>query len=63
MKATLIALRTARDKMRIGMRESEARQLVEAELAAEGLKDAFALTLFGGELSTLDIVMFPTHIT
>ena len=34
--------------MKIGIKESEARQLVVSALTAAGLKDAFALTLFGG---------------
>lgn len=34
--------------MRIGTKESEAKELVISALTAAGLKDAFALTLFGG---------------
>ncbi|EIW85418.1 Creatinase aminopeptidase [Coniophora puteana RWD-64-598 SS2] len=46
-EATLLAVRAARERMRIGMRESEARALVESALAAAGLREGFALTLFG----------------
>ncbi|KAJ3558673.1 hypothetical protein NM688_g781 [Phlebia brevispora] len=46
-QVTVLAIRAARKAMHIGMRESEARSLVESALRASGLKDAFALTLFG----------------
>ncbi|KAI1794518.1 Creatinase/aminopeptidase [Ganoderma leucocontextum] len=46
-EATVLAIRAARKHMRIGMKESEAKQLVISALTAAGLKDAFALTLFG----------------
>ncbi|KAI9065117.1 peptidase M24 [Trametes sanguinea] len=46
-EVTVLAIRAARDYMRIGMRESEAGQLINSALTAAGLKDAFALTLFG----------------
>ncbi|KAH9901090.1 peptidase M24 [Cubamyces lactineus] len=46
-EATVLAIRAARDHMNIGMRESEAGQLIRSALLAAGLKDVFALTLFG----------------
>ncbi|CAL1704960.1 unnamed protein product [Somion occarium] len=46
-EATVLSIRAAREQMRIGMRESEVRALVEEAMAAAGLKNAFALTLFG----------------
>ena len=47
-QATVLSIRAAREHMKIGIKESEARQLVVSALTAAGLKDAFALTLFGG---------------
>lgn len=35
--------------MKIGIRESDARQLIQSALLSAGLKDVFVLTLFGGE--------------
>ena len=35
------------------MTESDARRLVEKELSAAGLDDAYALTLFGGKVMTI----------
>ncbi|KAI0748284.1 Creatinase/aminopeptidase [Daedaleopsis nitida] len=46
-EVTLLAIRAARKHMKIGMRESEARQLIESALTAAGLNGGFALTLFG----------------
>ncbi|GJE95184.1 creatinase/aminopeptidase [Phanerochaete sordida] len=46
-EATLEAIRAARDEMYIGMRESEARGLVESALASTGLKHGGGLVLFG----------------
>ncbi|OJT14606.1 hypothetical protein TRAPUB_8852 [Trametes pubescens] len=46
-EATVLAIRAARDHIKIGMRESEAGQLVTSALTAAGLKGGFALTLFG----------------
>ncbi|KAI0647213.1 peptidase M24 [Trametes meyenii] len=46
-EATVLAIRAARVYMRIGMRESEAGQLIRRALAASGLTGGFALTLFG----------------
>ena len=48
MKATLLAIRAVRETVRIGMRESEVRQLMSDALGAAGLKDGGCLTLFGG---------------
>lgn len=50
-QVTLLAIRAARQYMKIGMRESEARQLIESALTAAGLKGGSALTLFGGEFA------------
>ncbi len=50
IQATVLAIRAARKHMRIGIKESEAKQLVINALTAAGLKDAFSLTLFGGGL-------------
>ncbi|KAI0797702.1 peptidase M24, structural domain-containing protein [Abortiporus biennis] len=44
---TLLALRAAREKMYIGITESEARNLVTTALTQTGLQNAGALTLFG----------------
>lgn len=44
--------------MRIGMRESEARGLVEDTLRIAGLLDVSALTLFGGK--SLEIIVHET---
>ncbi|KAK0185836.1 peptidase M24, structural domain-containing protein [Armillaria mellea] len=46
-EATLLAIRHTHKQMRIGIRESEARQLVARALADAGLKDGGCLTLFG----------------
>ncbi|EJF66002.1 Creatinase/aminopeptidase [Dichomitus squalens LYAD-421 SS1] len=46
-EVTLLSIRAARKHMKVGIKESEARQLVVRALTAAGLKDAFALTLFG----------------
>ncbi|EIW60043.1 peptidase M24 [Trametes versicolor FP-101664 SS1] len=46
-EATVLSIRAAREHMKIGMRESEAGQLVTSALTAAGLKGGFALTLFG----------------
>ena len=50
-QVTVLAIRAARKHMKIGMRESEARQLVVAALTAAGLEGASSLTLFGGKLT------------
>lgn len=47
-QATLLAIREAREKMYIGIRESEAGKLIRDAITSTGLKDAYALTLFGG---------------
>ncbi|KAI8998492.1 peptidase M24 [Trametes punicea] len=46
-EATVLAIRAAREHMKIGMRESEAGQVIRSALRAAGLEDPFALTLFG----------------
>ncbi|KAF4578528.1 hypothetical protein EYR36_000335 [Pleurotus pulmonarius] len=46
-EATLLAIRATHKRMRIGMHESEARDLVARALAAVGLQRAGCLTLFG----------------
>ncbi|KAI0363464.1 peptidase M24 [Pilatotrama ljubarskyi] len=46
-EATVLAIRAARNHMKIGIRESEAGRLIRDALSAAGLKDPFALTLFG----------------
>ena len=48
---TVLAIRAARNYMRIGMRESEARQLVRAALGAAGLETLDSIVLFGREFS------------
>ncbi|OBZ75936.1 ATP-dependent rRNA helicase RRP3 [Grifola frondosa] len=46
-QVTVLAIRAVRKHMHIGIRESEARQLILGALTAAGLKDADAITLFG----------------
>ncbi|TCD66692.1 hypothetical protein EIP91_001046 [Steccherinum ochraceum] len=46
-EVTVLSIRAARDHMRIGMRESEAGALVTKALAAAGLRNPSALSLFG----------------
>jgi hypothetical protein len=46
-QVTVLALRAARKRMYIGMRESEARALVTNAFTAAGLSGGYALTLFG----------------
>ncbi|KDQ33870.1 hypothetical protein PLEOSDRAFT_1080922 [Pleurotus ostreatus PC15] len=46
-EATLLAIRATHKRMRIGMHESDARELVAGALAAVGLEHAGCLTLFG----------------
>ncbi|KAI0636809.1 peptidase M24 [Trametes polyzona] len=46
-EATVLAIRAAREHMKIGMRESEAGQLIRDALAATGIQNGYALTLFG----------------
>ncbi|KAK7693663.1 hypothetical protein QCA50_003233 [Cerrena zonata] len=46
-EATVLAIRAAREKMYIGMRESEARALITTAMSIAGLQNAGALTLFG----------------
>ncbi|KAI0831476.1 peptidase M24 [Trametes gibbosa] len=46
-EATVLAIRAVRNHMKIGIRESEAGQLIRTALTAAGLKDEYALTLFG----------------
>ncbi|KZT68185.1 Creatinase/aminopeptidase [Daedalea quercina L-15889] len=46
-EATLLAIRAVRENVKIGMRESEARQLMSTALSAAGLSDGSCLTLFG----------------
>lgn len=45
---TVLAIRAVREKMYIGIRESEARRLIETALSSAGLQNPGALTLFGG---------------
>ena len=45
VQATLLAIREAREKMYIGIRESEAGKLIRDAITSTGLKDAYALTL------------------
>lgn len=44
----MLAIRAVQEKMYLGIRESQVRRLMENALAAAGLKDNFALVLFGG---------------
>ncbi|PBK87490.1 peptidase M24 [Armillaria gallica] len=46
-EATLLAIRHTHKQMHVGIRESDARQLVARALANAGLKDGGCLTLFG----------------
>ncbi|KAL0580781.1 hypothetical protein V5O48_001246 [Marasmius crinis-equi] len=46
-KATLLALRGVHKKMHVGMRESEARNMMASALEAVGLEEGSCLTLFG----------------
>ncbi|KAK1228892.1 hypothetical protein PQX77_008050 [Marasmius sp. AFHP31] len=46
-EATLLALREVHKQMRIGMRESEARDMIASALTAIGLEEGSCLTLFG----------------
>ncbi|KAI0957418.1 hypothetical protein AcW1_005817 [Taiwanofungus camphoratus] len=46
-EVTVLAIRAVREKMYIGMRESEARRLIETALSSAGLQNPGALTLFG----------------
>ncbi len=50
---TVLAIRTVRKHVKIGMRESEVKQLMRSALSAAGLTDIFSLVLFGGSLLTL----------
>ncbi|KAG6854923.1 hypothetical protein C0991_009746 [Blastosporella zonata] len=52
-EATVLAIRAVHKKLRIGIRESEARVMMASALASSGLKNAGCLTLFGG--------LFPPH--
>ena len=45
-------MRAAREQMYIGIRESEARNLVQQALSAAGLQNPFAITLFGRMFSS-----------
>ncbi|KAI0362285.1 peptidase M24 [Trametes cingulata] len=56
-EATVLAIRAARNHMNIGIRESEAGRLVRDALTAAGLKDPFALTLFGGQCYAEDAAL------
>ncbi|KAI0082761.1 peptidase M24 [Panus rudis PR-1116 ss-1] len=46
-EVTVLSIRSAREHMYLGMRESQARSLVEQAMKTAGLNDPFALTLFG----------------
>ncbi|KAI0780769.1 peptidase M24 [Trametes elegans] len=46
-EVTVLAIRAARDHLRIGIRESEASQVMHNALAAAGLEDIWVLALFG----------------
>ncbi|KAH9934675.1 peptidase M24 [Fomitopsis serialis] len=46
-EVTLLAIRDVRENVKIGMRESEVRQLMSTALSAAGLSDGSCLTLFG----------------
>ena len=59
-KATLFAIRAVRETVKIGMRESEVRQLMADALGAAGLKDGGCLTLFGG-MSPWPSLVFLAH--
>lgn len=48
-EATVLAIRETREKMYIGIRESETSALMAAAFKAAGLKDGGCLALFGGE--------------
>lgn len=62
MKATLLAIRAVRETVRIGMRESEVRQLMSDALGAAGLKDGGCLTLFGGMSLCLSLTSLLTIV-
>jgi len=47
-QVTLLAIRAVRERLYIGVRESEARSLMDSALAAAGLSGGFSLVLFGG---------------
>ncbi|KAH7341986.1 Creatinase/aminopeptidase [Rhizoctonia solani] len=46
-EVTLMAIRAVRERMYIGIRESQVKQLMNLALASAGLKNAFALVQFG----------------
>ncbi|PBK64514.1 Creatinase/aminopeptidase [Armillaria solidipes] len=60
-EATLLAIRHTPKHMHIGIRESDARQLVARALADAGLKDGGCLTLFGGTRLPLSILSRPEN--
>lgn len=45
---TVLAIRAVRKHTKLGMRESEVKQLMRRALSAAGLTDIFSLVLFGG---------------
>jgi Xaa-Pro aminopeptidase len=47
-QVTLLAIREVREKMRIGMTESEGRDMMHTALRSAGLREVWALVLFGG---------------
>jgi hypothetical protein len=55
-----MAIRTVRDEMYIGIKESQVRRMMENALFAAGLEDSFALVLFGGTCETSDILHIMT---
>lgn len=47
-KATLFALREVRKRMYIGIKESEARDMMRSAMSASGISESDCLVLFGG---------------
>jgi hypothetical protein len=43
-----MAIRAVRERMYVGIRESEVRRMMSLALATAGLKNTFALVQFGG---------------
>jgi hypothetical protein len=53
---TVLAIRAVKDRMYIGIRESQVRHMTESALSAAGLEDSSALVLFGGDYSNSDLL-------
>jgi Xaa-Pro aminopeptidase len=50
-QATILSIRAVRKRLYFGIRESEARAMMQATFASAGLKDGGCLVLFGGTQS------------